>query len=318
MQSVAEAPRPLLPVLHVIVGDGRPRVLRFAPAHLQTVGRLSGNGRRFRHFRRFPLVGHPDREGLLRRQFSGSRPAGHFHRHHVRVVSGLVQRISAGCVCRGFVVRRLPEAQLSSVGGNRELKPVDPAHDRPARDLVPRVAVPGRQPPRHHLVLGDVERSGTRDLRSRVERPRGVGHRPVDQPPCLVAHFILDWVRPHLRRNRVAHPDPRIPVLDCRIQEQRHHATAYRDSRDASPRPVHLHREVPRRRPRPSIERFPVGQRQRGSLHRRAHKRRPHPVDLVPRLRGQGFMAQLGCILRLVFEGPSVQGDAARLDAHSV
>ena len=302
------------PVLHVVVGDGRPAVVRRAPIEGQTVGRLPREGRGFRDTRRFPPVGHPHRQRLLRLQLPGSGPAPHFQRHHVFVVPRSAHRIRAGCVYRGLVIRRCPEAQHSRIGSNRELPLIDPAHNRPARHLVPRVGVPGHQPPRRRLVLPDIERTRTRDRRGRVWRSRGVGHRPVAQRPSVVAHCIPDRVGPRC----VAHLDPRLPVLHRRVEGHRHHAPAYRDSRNASPATPHLDREVPRRGSRRWIERLPVGQRQRGSLHRRAQKLRPDPVHLVAGLGRPRLMGQLRRIVRLIFDRPSVQSDAPRLHAHPV
>ena len=300
--TVDEAPRALLPVLHVVVADRRSRVVRFAPVDCETVGRLSRKDRRLRDTRWFPFVCHSEGERLLGLQFPRPRPAPHLYGHLILVVSGALE------------VRRCPEAQLPRIGGDRELPLIGPAHNRPARHLVPVVVIPRRQPPRQHLVLRNVKRTRTRDLRGRVWGIRGIGHRLAAQPQSVVAHYIPERIGVRC----VAHPNPRISVLHRRIERQRHHGTANRDSRNASPAPVHLHRKVPWRRPRSWVERFLVGQRQRRPVDRRAQKRRPDPVHLMPRLRRHRFMVQHRRILRLVFDCSSVQGDPARLDAHPV
>ena len=82
---VDEAPRALFPVLHVVVGDGRPRVRRRRPAHPQAGGRLLGKGWRFGHFRPLRLVVlHRHRHrGRRHRAVVGAR---HRVRHRRRVV----------------------------------------------------------------------------------------------------------------------------------------------------------------------------------------------------------------------------------------
>ena len=144
------------------------------------------------------------------------------------------------------------------------------------RDFLPRRV--GRVPLR---TRGDLDPAHRR--RSRV--PRVVGYRLVAQSQRVVARRVLDRVRPR----PVAHPDPRFPVHDGRIERQRDRSPAHRDIGNRSRRIAARHREVTCRRSRIPVQRLPIGQRQRGPVHRRRGKRRRGIVHVLEPDREHGL-----------------------------
>ena len=151
-----------------------------------------------------------------------------------------------------------------------------------------------------------------------------IGHRLAAQSESFVSRHVADRARPYPGRNRIAHPDPRLPLLDCRVDGQLHRAPAHPDSGDrpglASPR----HREGARRWHRSPVERLVIGQRQRRPVrHRPAGSRqlRLDSVHLVARVGRYRPMVQNGVnVVRAVavLDRAAVERKAVGIDAHPV
>ena len=155
---------------------------------------------------------------------------------------------------------RIGEPQRSACPASIVRRSIDPAHIQ-------------RQPrrPGHHHRFAERHRDldflprrvGCAPLRTRGDFdpahrrrrrvPRVVGYRLVAQSQRVVARRVLDRVRPR----PVAHPDPRFPMLNGRIQGQHDRSPAHRGIRDRPRRIASRHREIARRRPRIRVQRLP-------------------------------------------------------------